>query len=147
MVWMILFFLIGNGIAAAEENREAIQLEQRYDRESDNPRRQAGIALDLTKSRFEQLRAAYDAGNPEQQKTATEAYRGALDRLQTSVAAARHTGTSKKTEVFLRQHGRDLDNLKMNVSYFVRPEIEKLGDRAAEVREQILYSIMNPEKD
>ena len=147
MIWVILFFLIGNGIAAAEDNQEATQLEQRYDRESDNPRRQAGIAVDLTKSRFEQLREAYDAGDAEQQKVAIDAYQSALERLEASVTAARHVGTSKKTEVFLRRHGRDLENLKLNVSYFVRPDIEKLSDRAAEVRQEILYSIMNPEKD
>lgn len=148
MFWMILFFLItGGGTAAAEENQEAIQLEQRYDREAGNPRRQTGIAVDLTKSRFEQLRSAYDTGNSEQEKEALEVYRGALDRLETAVAAAKHAGNSKKAEVFLRQHGRDLENLKTNVSYLDRPEIAKLCQRATELREHILYSIMNPEKD
>ena len=147
MLWMILFFLTA-GTAAAAENQEALQLEQRYDRESGNPRRQTEIAVDLTQSRFEQLRSAYDdVGNSEQQKEALEAYRGALDRLGTAVAAARHVGNSKKAEVFLRRHGRDLENLKTNVSYLERPEIEKLLERAAEMRERILYSIMNPEKD
>ena len=148
MVWMILFFLItGGGTAAAEENQEAIQLEQRYDRESGNPRRQTAIAVDLTKSRFEQLRSVYDTGNSEREKEALEAYRGALDRLGTAVAAARHAGNSKKAEVFLRGHRRDLENLKTNVSYLDRPKIEKLCERAAELREQILYSIMNPKED
>jgi len=148
MVWMILFFLLtSGGTAAAEENQEAIQLEQRYGRESDNPRRQTGIAVDLAISRFEQLRSAYDAGNSELQKEALEAYNGALDRLEKAVAAARNMGNSKKAEVFLRRHGRDLENLKANVSYLDRPEMEKLCERAAEMREQILYSIMNPEKD
>ena len=148
MVWMILFFLItGSGTAAAEENQEAIQLEQRYDRESGNPRRQTGIAVDLTKSRFEQLHSAYDTGNSELRKEALEAYRGALDRLATAVAAAKHVGNSKKAEVFMRRHKIDLENLKTNVSYLDRPEIEKLCQRAAELREQILYSIMNPAED
>jgi hypothetical protein len=145
---MILFFLMTvGGTAAAEENQRAAQLEQRYEREGGNPRRQTEIAVDLTQSRFDQLRSAYDAGDSEQQKEALETYRGALDRLGTAVAAARHTGNSKKAEVFLRRHGRDLENLKTNVSYLDRPEIEKLLERAAEMREQILYSIMNPEKD
>ena len=148
MVWMILFFLMtGGGTAAAEENQEAIKLEQRYDRESDNPRRQTGIAVDLAGSRFDQLRSAYDTGNSELQKEALEAYGEALDRLETAVAAARHVGNSKKAEVFLRRHGRDLENLKTNVSYLDRPEIEKLCERAAQMRELILYSIMSPKED
>ena len=55
--------------------------------------------------------------------------------------------TSKNTEVFLRRHGRDLENLKRNVPYFDQPEIEKLSERAAELRAQILYSIMKPDED
>jgi hypothetical protein len=145
---MILFFLItGSGTAAAEENQEALQLEQRYDRESDNPRRQTGIAVDLSKNRFEQLRSAYDTGDPEQWQEALEAYRGAVDRLETAVEAAKNAGNSKKAEVFLRRHSRDLENLKTSVSYMDRPEIEKLCDRAADLRERILYSILNPDED
>ena len=155
MVWMILFFLMtGAEAAAAQGNQDdaildarAASLEQRYDRESDNPRRQAGIAVDLLKHRFEQLRSAYYTGDPERQKEVVETYLGALDRLESAITAARHVGTSKNTEVFLRRHVRDLGNLKTNVSYFDRPEIEKLCERAAELRAQILYSIMNPDED
>jgi hypothetical protein len=148
---MILFFLlIAVGTSAednaAQENLAIAQLEQRYERES-NPRRQAGIVVDLMKHRFEQLKAAYDAVDPEQQSRTGEAYLSELERLGTAVAAARHTGTSKNAEVFLRRHLRDLESLKTNVSYFDRPAIEKLLERAGELREQILYSIMHPPKD
>jgi len=97
--------------------------------------------------RLEQLRAAFDAGAPEQQTQAADAYLDALNRLETAVTAARHVRTSKNAEVFLRGQGRDLESLKTNVSYFERPAVEKLAERAAELREQILYSIMHPEKD
>ena len=155
MVWMILFFLMtGMGTATAQENQEiallearATSLEQRYDRESDNPRRQTGIAVDLAKSRFEQLRSAYDTGDSEQWTEALEDYRGAVDRLETAVTAARNVGNSKRAEVFLRRHSRDLENLKTSVSYLDRPEVEKLCDRAADLRERILYSILSPEED
>jgi hypothetical protein len=146
MVWMILFFLtIAVGVSA-QENPAIAQLEQRYQRET-NPRRQAGIAADLMKHRLEQLRSAYDTGEPEPWNQAADAYLEALNRLETAVAAARHVRTSKNAEVFLRQQGRDLESLKTNVSYDDRPAVEKLLERAAELREQILYSIMHPEKD
>ncbi len=144
MAWMILFFLvIGFEVAAAQGNQSAVLLEQRYDRET-NPRRQAGIAQDLLKIRLEHLRSAYDTGEPEPQKAALEAYRGALDRLGTAVVAARNAGASKNAEVLLRRHVRDLENLKTNVSYLDRPDIERLLQRATELRAQFLYSVMNP---
>lgn len=155
MVWMILFFLTtGTATAAPQKDRDvallqarATNLERRYERETDNPKRQTGIAVDLTKLRFEQLHAAYEAGTNQQQKEALESYSGALDRLETAVEAAANVGNSKKAEVFLRRHERHLEDLKTDVSYFDRPEIKKLCDRAAELREQILYSIMSPKKD
>jgi hypothetical protein len=152
---MILFFLMaGMATAAAQEDQDiailearATALEQRYDRESDNPRRQTEIAVDLSKNRFDQLRSVYDTGDPELWKESLEAYRGAVDRLETAVVAARNAGNSKKAEVFLRRHSRDLENLKTSVSYLDRPEIEKLCDRAASLRERILYSILNPDEN
>jgi len=149
MSWMILFFLAalwGAGVeAAVEEDPTAALLEQRYDRES-NPRKQADIALELLKRRLDQLRAAYETVEPEQQKAAVEAFRGALERLGTAVTAASHAGTSKKAETYLRRQERDLGSLKINVSYLERPAIEKVMERAAAIRERILYSIMNPAK-
>lgn len=149
MSWMILFFLVAVGgagaEAAAQESQAATLLEQRYDRES-NPRKQADIALDLMKLRLDQLRDAYETVEPEQQEAAVEAFLSALERLGMAAAAASHVGTSKKAETYLRRQERDLENLKTNVSYLERPAIEKVIERAAEIREQILYSIMNPEK-
>jgi hypothetical protein len=146
MAWMILFFLLGAVGTYAEDDAAVAQLEQRYERES-NPRRQAGIVIELMKHRLEQLRAAYDTEDQQLQGQAAEAYLGTLDRLGTAVAAARHSGTSKNAEVFLRRHARDLEGLKTNVSYLDRPAIEKLLERATELRAQILYSIMHPQKD
>ncbi|MGH9783627.1 MAG: hypothetical protein ACRD88_05530 [Terriglobia bacterium] len=149
MGWMILFFLAalwGAGVeAAVGEDPTAALLEQRYDRES-NPRKRTNIAMELTKLRLDQLRAAYETVEPEQQKAAVEAFLDALERLGTAVTAASHVGTSKKAEMHLRRQERDLGNLKTNVSYFERPAIEKLLERAAAVRERILYSIMSPAK-
>ena len=149
MAFMILFFLAalwGAGVeAAVEEDPTAALLEQRYDRES-NPRKQTDIAIGLMKHRLDQLRAAYETVEPEQQKAAVEAFLGALERLGTAVTAASNVGTSKKAELHLRRQERDLASLKINVSYFERPAIEKVMERAAAVRERILYSIMNPAK-
>jgi hypothetical protein len=149
MTRMILFCLTtlwGVGVqAAVEEDPTAALLEQRYDRES-NPRKQADIALELMKRRLDQLRAAYETVEPEQQKAAVEAFLGALERLGTAVTAASHAGISKKAETYLRRQERDLGSLKTNVSYLERPAIQKVMERAAVIRERILYSIMNPPK-
>lgn len=151
MGWAILFFLMtlwGTGIeieAASQGDQSLALLEQRYDRET-NPRRQAGIALELTRHRLQQLRAAYDAENAERWEAALESYRGALERLGSAVAAASHGGTSKNAEMHLRRQGRDLENLKTSVAYFDRPAVEKLIAQASDLRQQILYSIMNPPK-
>jgi hypothetical protein len=148
---MILFFLMapwGAGVearAAVEEDQTAALLEQRYSRET-NLRRRAGIAIELTKHRLDQLRRAYETVDPEQQEKAVEAFLGALERLGMAVAAASHGGTSKNAEMHLRRQVRDLENLKTNVSYLERPAIETLIARGVELREKILYSIMNPQK-
>ena len=147
MAFLMLFFLAalwGAGAeAAVEKEPVAALLEQRYDRES-NPRKQTDIALELMKRRLDQLRAAYETVEPEQQKAAGEAFLGGLERLATAVTAASRAGTSKKAETYLRRQERDLGSLRANVSYLERPAIEKLMERAAAVRERILYSIMNP---
>jgi len=159
MVWMILFFLIAGWpmrptatAAQQEETAELLEvraalLEQRYERETGDPRDQAKIAVDLTKNSYKRLRLAYDAADAQQQQQAREAFLDAMDRLETSVASAKHIRTSKDAEVFLRQHGRDLENLEQRVSFFDRADIEKLLERAAALRQEILYNIMNPEED
>jgi hypothetical protein len=149
MAWRVLFLLATlwgtGGIAAAEEDPTTALLEQRYDRES-NPRKQADIALELLRRRLDQLRDAYETVEPEQQKAAVEAFLDVLERLETAVTAASNAGTSKKAETFLRRQERDLGSLKTNVSYLERPAIEKVMERAAAIRERILYSLMNPPK-
>ena len=149
MAWAIPFFLVTLGIAglgfgrAVAEEKPPSVLEQQYDRET-NPRKRAGIAIELTKPRLQELRASYDAEDPDQREEAVEAYVAALNRLETAVTAAANGGTSKNAEMHLRRQGRDLENLKTNVSYFDRPAIEKVIARVVALREQILYSIMNP---
>jgi len=149
MWWAISFFLVmlgeaglGASAALAEEKSSAL-LEQQYDREP-NPRKRAGLAIELTRGRLTQLRAAYDAEDPEPREKAVEAYRAALERLETAVTAAAHAGTSKTAEMHLRRQGRDLENFKTNVTYLDRPAVEKLIAHVAALREQILYSLMNP---
>ena len=149
MGWAISFFLVmfgGAGLvfgAAVVEEKSFSLLEQQYDRES-NPRKRAGLAIEMTRGCLTRLRAAYDAEDPEPREKAMEAYRAALDRLEAAVTAASNGGTSKNAEMHLRRQGRDLENLKTKVSYFDRPAIEKLMARVAALREQFLYSLMNP---
>ena len=149
MWWAISFFLVmlgeaglGASAALAEEKSPAL-LEQQYDREP-NARKRARLAIELTRGRLTQLRAAYDAEDSEPREKAVEAYRAALERLETAVTAAAHAGTSKTAEMHLRRQGRDLENFKTNVTYLDRPAVEKLIAHVAALREQILYSLMNP---
>lgn len=151
MAWAIPFLLLavgiggfGAGVAVAEDKPPSV-LEQEYDRET-NPRKRAGIAVELTRQRLQRLRAAYDAEDPDQREEAVEAYLASLERLESAVTAASNAGTSKNAETHLRRQGRDLENFKSSVSYFDRPAIEKVIARVAALREQILYSIMNPNR-
>ena len=151
MSWAIPFLLVtlgiagmGIGTAVAEEKPPSV-LEQQYDRET-NPRKRASIAIELSKQRLQQLRTAYDAEDPDPREEAVEAYLAALNRLETAVTTAANAGTSKNAEMHLRRQARDLENFKTNVSFFDRPAIEKVIARVAALREQILYSIMNPKQ-
>lgn len=149
MSWATPFFLatlgmVGWGISTAvAEDKPPSLLEQQYDRES-NPRKRAGLAIELTRPRLQELRSAYDGEDPNLREKAMEAYLDALERLEKAVTAAANAGTSKNAETHLRRQGRDLENFKTNVSYFDRPAIEKVMERVAALRQQILYSIMNP---
>ena len=149
MRWTVAFFLVAfwgagwsAGPAATEEKKSA-RLEQLYDQES-NPRKRIKPAMELTAERLSELRAAYDAEDTGKRGEAVEACLSALGRLETAVTAAAHAGSSKNVEVHLRRQARDLENLKTSVSYFDRPAIEKVLARVVALREQILYSIMNP---
>ena len=152
MRWTILVLIVvwggvgpGAGPAAAQENI-SVRLEQQYDQES-NPKKRVKLAIELTKERLNQLRGAYDTEDAGKREEAVEAYLVALHRLETAVTAAAHGGSSKSAEMHLRRQGRDLENLKTNVSYFDRPALEKVIGRVVALREQILYSIMNPRKE
>jgi hypothetical protein len=134
----------GPSFAAAEKTPEA--LEKQYETER-NPRKRAEIARELMNQRLEELRAAVGTGTMlEQSSPSLEKYRAALERLGPAVREAAHTGTSKRTEVHLRSHIRELENLKINVSTMERPFLEKLLAPAIELREEVLYSIMHPPK-
>jgi len=121
-------------------------LEKQYDAEK-NPRKRAEIARGLMTLRLEELRAAIGTGNLlEESSLALEHYRAALDRLGPAVREAAHTGTSKSSEVHLRNHIRELENMKVRVSAMERPFFEKLLAPAVALREELLYSIMHPSK-
>jgi hypothetical protein len=134
----------GPSFAAAEKTPEA--LEKQYEAER-NPRKRAEIARELMNQRLEELRATIGTGTMlEESSLILEKYRAALERLGPAVREAAHTGTSKSTEVHLRNHIRELENLKISVSMMERPFLEKLLAPAIELREEVLYSIMHPPK-
>ena len=139
--WMVVS---GPSFAAAEKTPEA--LEKQYEAER-NPRERAEIARELMNQRLQELRATIGTGTMlEESSLPLEKYRGALERLGPAVREAAHTGTSKRTEVHLRSHIRELENLKINVSTMERPLLEKLLAPAIQLREEVLYSIMHPPK-
>jgi len=141
--WMVLS---GPSFAAAEKTPEA--LEKQYEAER-NPRKRAEIARELMDQRLEELRATIGIGTGtmlEESSLILEKYRAALERLGPAVREAAHTGTSKRTEVHLRSHIRELENMKISVSTMERPFLEKLLAPAIQLREEVLYSIMHPPK-
>ena len=119
-------------------------LEKQYEQETD-PRDRVEIAIELMEVRFRILEQAYKTQAAAERETAVENYRKASGMLENAVTEAVHVGSSKKAEVLLRRQRRRLENLQMGVSYFDRASLEPLVARVAELREDILYSIMNPE--
>jgi hypothetical protein len=102
----------------------------------------------MMNQRLEQLRARVATGlilEPTAPEIAN--YQAALDRLASSVRAARHNGTSKSAETHLRTHLHELDEIKLNVSVGERPALDQLVARLSALREEVLYSLMHPTED
>ncbi|OFW12262.1 MAG: hypothetical protein A3H27_02820 [Acidobacteria bacterium RIFCSPLOWO2_02_FULL_59_13] len=121
-------------------------LEERYDSEPD-PKQRVLIAIKLAEVRLKELQAAYKKGTPAPQKEAAENYLGAVDRLGKAASEAADMGYSKKAEQRLRHQLRELEDLKMAVSYQERPTVVEIAARVAKVQEKILYSIMQPRQE
>jgi len=131
--------------SAAEKTPE--QIEQRYDQEK-NARKRAELARDLMDVRREQLRSALESGTLLQESTPElRNYLDALDRLGSAVREARHANTSKQSEMHLRSHLRELGNLKMDVSMAEREILDQVIKQVSDLREELLYGILVPEKE
>jgi hypothetical protein len=123
------------------------EIEQQYDREK-NPRKRAELARDLMDLRLKELRSTVSEGTMIQESSAEVSdYMSALERLADAVRAADHTGTSKQTEMHLREHSRELENLRLNVSSQEGKVVERALALVNELREEVLYSIMIPEQE
>jgi hypothetical protein len=146
IVTIIGFWMVSGLTYAAAEQKPPEALEKQYEAEK-NPRKRAEIARELMNQRLEELRSRVSTGDMlEESSPPLEHYRAALERLGLAVREAAHTGTSKSTEVHLRNHIRELENLKISVSVMERPFLEKLLAPAIALREEVLYSIMHPPK-
>ena len=149
----VLVLLSGNlsslsaldGKGALSENAPFL-LEQKYSRES-KPKNQVKIAIKLTDMRLQLMRSAYDTMNFEKEKEALGQYLSAVDLLVQAVRSASDAGYSKRAEIHLRRHERDLKNLQMSLSVMDRMPVEKAAEQVTILREEILYDIMNPRKD
>lgn len=149
MRWRIVILgaaTLGSALPAFPEEKTPARLEQQYDQES-NPKKRARLAIDLTKMRMNLLRSAYKAGNPDQENEGMENYLAAVDRLGRAVREASDAGTSKRAEVNLREQVRQLEGLKMDVSYLERPVLEKVIAQVTRLREEILYSVLKPRQE
>ena len=67
--------------------------------------------------------------------------------LEKAVSEASHTGTSKKAEVHLRRHTREMETLRISVSFNEREALDEVLSRIMNLRQEILYSIMNPPRE
>lgn len=134
------------GAAHAAEPQSVEQLETAFAQQKDL-RKRAQLALQILDLRFEALRAFIATGTMiEENSPLIPQYDAALTRLDEAVSAAAHAGTSKRVEVGLRRHMKDLEQVRMNVSATERPLIEQLAARVEKVREAVLYGIMAPKK-
>lgn len=118
-------------------------LEQKYDRET-KPKNRVKIAIKLTDMRLQLMRSSYDTVDPEKAKEAITQYRSAVDLLVQAVRSASDTGYSKRAEIHLRRHERELKNLQMSLSVMERTSVEQVAGQVTNLREEILYDIMNP---
>jgi hypothetical protein len=99
-------------------------------------------------ARLEQLRSALESGTLLQESTPElRNYLDALDRLGSAVREARHANTSKQSEMHLRSHLRELGNLKMDVSMAEREILDQVIKQVSDLREELLYGILVPEKE
>ena len=146
-VWVLLSGNVASlpaldGKGAPNENAPFL-LEQKYSRES-KPKNRVKIAIKLTDVRLQQMRSAYDTVNSEKEKEAIKHYLSAVDLLVQAVRSASDTGYSKRAEIHLRRHERELEHLKMSLSVMDRASVEKVAGQVTRLREEILYTIMNP---
>ena len=122
-----------------------VLLEQLYEREA-NPKKRADIAMDLMDMRLKLLGSAFKDGQGQQQQVVQD-YLKAVGLLEKAVSGASHTGTSKKAEVHLRRHIREMEMLQISVSFYEREALDEVLSRITNLREEILYSIMNPRRE
>jgi hypothetical protein len=132
--------------ASAAEPKSVEQLETSFGQEKDQ-RKRAQLALQILDLRLEALRAFVGTGTMiEDNNTVLPPYDAALTRLRETVDAAAHAGTSKRAEVGLRRHMKDIEQVRMNVSAAERPLIEAVAGRVEKAREAVLYGLMAPKK-
>ncbi len=133
-------------VPAFSAEKAPARLELEYERES-NPKKRVKLAIELSEARLKELRTAYESDSPERGTEAATTYLAAVERLGKAVREASNTGASKSAEIHLRRQGRELENLRMSLAFLDRPPIEHAAARVSQVREEILYSIMNPRRE
>jgi hypothetical protein len=143
----LLALLLLNLNSAAEAKPKTVEeLERDFTQERDS-RKRARIALEILDFRLVEVRAFVAKGVMlEADNTVLPAYEEALQRLDMAVHAAAHDGTSKRIELGLRRHLREMEQVRMNVSTAERPMIEAIAAKLTKLREAVLYSIMAPKK-
>ena len=132
--------LDGKGVPSANA---PFLLEQKYNRET-KPKNRVKIAIKLTDMRLQLMRSSYDTVNSEKAKEAIGQYLSAVDLLVQAVRSASDAGYSKRAEIHLRRHERELKNFQMSLSVMDRMPVEKVAEQITILREEILYDIMNP---
>ncbi|OFV99178.1 MAG: hypothetical protein A3F68_00540 [Acidobacteria bacterium RIFCSPLOWO2_12_FULL_54_10] len=138
-------FLTDAAIAGRRSPKEnaPFLLEEKYKREPD-PKQRVLIAIKLSDLRFKELRTVYMKGAASLQQETSASFLLATELIAKAVNDATDSGYSKKCEQHLRRQMRSLEDLKMDVSYQVRPALDAITKQVAGFHEKILYSLMNP---
>ena len=130
------------GRRAPKENVPFL-LEEKYKNEPDHKQRVL-IAIKLSELRFKELRAVYTKGAASLQQETGTSFLLATELIAKAVNYATDSVYAKKSEQHLRRQMRALENFKIDVSYQVRPKLEAIAEKVAEIHEEILYNLMIP---
>jgi len=141
-----VLLLFSGRLSTFGSDKTPTQLQAEIDREP-NPKKRLKLAVELTDARLKDVLSAYEAEDHGKEVESIKYYLSGLDRLEKAVKDIRHGGLTKESEIRLREQVHALKDLAMSVSFSERAAVEEVATRVAKLHEEILGSIMNPNKE